>query len=128
MKKQLNQVLEFHKKFEIPYRTSFNEEGLNVELRKTLLEEELKEWYDSAVHKEGIENRAKELADNLYIIYGTIITEGLQDVIEQVFDEVHISNMSKLGDDGKPVRREDGKVIKGENYKAPDLKWLKIIK
>ena len=63
-----------------------------------------------------------------HIIYGTIITEGLQDVIEQVFDEVHISNMSKLGDDGKPVRREDGKVIKGENYKAPDLKWLKIIK
>ena len=61
----------------------------------------------------------KELADLLYVTIGTAVTFGLP--LEEVFYEVHRSNMSKLGDDGKPIYREDGKVLKGPNYKEPDL-------
>jgi predicted HAD superfamily Cof-like phosphohydrolase len=52
---------------------------------------------------------------------GTIIEHGLQDKIEEVFAEIQRSNMSKLGADGKPIYREDGKVMKGPNYSPPDL-------
>jgi predicted HAD superfamily Cof-like phosphohydrolase len=61
----------------------------------------------------------KELADLLYIVYGTAVTFGLP--LEEVFTEVHRSNMSKLGADGKPLYRADGKVLKGPNYQEPDL-------
>ena len=61
----------------------------------------------------------KELADLLYVVYGMAVTFGLP--IDEVFVRVHRSNMSKLGDDGKPIYREDGKVLKGPNYQPPDL-------
>ncbi|MEO2143800.1 MAG: hypothetical protein ABGW83_06755, partial [Flavobacteriaceae bacterium] len=61
------------------------------------------------------------LGDMLYILYGTIIAHGMQDKIEEVFDEIQRSNMSKLGNDGKPIYREDGKVMKGPNYFKPDF-------
>jgi predicted HAD superfamily Cof-like phosphohydrolase len=57
----------------------------------------------------------------LYILCGTIITHGMQDVIDEVFEEIQRSNMSKLGSDGKPIYREDGKVLKGPNYFKPDI-------
>ena len=62
----------------------------------------------------------------LYILCGTIITHGMQHVIDQVFEEIQSSNMSKLGSDGKPIYREDGKVLKGPNYFRPDI--AKILK
>ena len=61
----------------------------------------------------------KELADLLYVTYGFAVTFGLP--IDEVFERVHRSNMSKLGDDGKPIYREDGKVLKGPNYQPPEL-------
>jgi predicted HAD superfamily Cof-like phosphohydrolase len=61
----------------------------------------------------------KELADLLYVTYGFAVTFGLP--IDEVFERVHRSNMSKLGDDGKPIYREDGKVLKGPNYEKPNL-------
>jgi len=61
------------------------------------------------------------LADQLYILLGTMLAHGMQNVIAEVFDEVHRSNMSKLGEDGKPIKREDGKILKGPNYFKPDL-------
>lgn len=61
----------------------------------------------------------KELADLLYVTYGFALTFGLP--LQEVFEEVHKSNMSKLGDDGKPIYREDGKVLKGPNYQPPKL-------
>ena len=61
---------------------------------------------------------AKELADLLYVTYGTAVSFGIP--IDEVFDAVHRSNMSKLVD-GKPLKREDGKVLKGPNYKPPQL-------
>ena len=64
---------------------------------------------------------ADALGDMLYILCGTIITHGMQDVIDEVFEEIQCSNMSKLGSDGKPIYREDGKVLKGPNYFKPDI-------
>ena len=69
---------------------------------------------------------ADALGDMLYILCGTIITHGMQDVIDEVFEEIQQSNMSKLGNDGKPIYREDGKVLKGPNYFRPDI--AKILK
>jgi predicted HAD superfamily Cof-like phosphohydrolase len=130
MQKQLQQLIEWHKLFEVPYRTEpdpfddSDEQMSLVNLRYRIMHEELKEWKESATYNDDIDKRAKELADILYTVFGTIITEGLQDSIERVFDEVHASNMSKLGVDGKPIKRADGKVLKGENYREPDLSFL----
>jgi predicted HAD superfamily Cof-like phosphohydrolase len=60
----------------------------------------------------------------LYILCGTIIEHGMQDKIEDVFNEIHRSNMSKLGEDGNPIYREDGKVLKGVNYFKPHIKKI----
>ena len=58
----------------------------------------------------------------MYILCGTILSHGLHDKIENIFKEIQKSNMSKLGVDGKPIYREDGKVMKGPNYFKPDIK------
>jgi predicted HAD superfamily Cof-like phosphohydrolase len=57
----------------------------------------------------------------MYILCGTILKHGLQHIIEDIFDEIQSSNMSKLGKDGKPILREDGKILKGPSYFKPDL-------
>ena len=67
---------------------------------------------------------ADALGDLLYITFGTILRHGLQFKIEEVFDEIHRSNMSKLDENGKPIFREDGKVLKGTNYFRPDIKRI----
>lgn len=134
MQKQLQQLIEWHKKFDVPYRTEpcpfdDSEENLALlRLRGRVMTEEVKEWIVEATYNSDIDKRAKELADILYTVFGTIITEGLQNDIEKVFDLVHESNMSKLGEDGKPVKRADGKILKGPNYKEPDLSFLTPLK
>jgi predicted HAD superfamily Cof-like phosphohydrolase len=62
---------------------------------------------------------AKELADLVYVAYGTAISFGIN--LDEAIYRVHVSNMSKLGADGKPIHREDGKVLKGPNYREPDM-------
>ena len=130
MKQQLAQLIEWHTKFEVPYLKEpdpYDDEDATLSthrLRARIMKEEVNEWLESAIYNDSIDKRAKELADILYAVFGTIIHEGLQDHIERVFDEVHKSNMSKLGPDGKPVKRHDGKVMKGPNYKEPDLSFL----
>ena len=130
MRKQIEQLIEWHQKFNVPYRTTpcpFDDSDENMavlRLRARIMEEEVKEWKEAALYNCDSPERAKELADILYVVFGTIITEGLQDVIEKVFDEVHKSNMSKLDDNGKPMKRADGKVLKGPNYKEPDLSFV----
>ena len=69
-----------------------------------------------------ISNKLDALGDMLYILCGTIIEHGMQDIIEDVFDEIQRSNMSKLGKDGEPIYRDDGKVLKGPNYFKPNFK------
>jgi len=95
------------------------------QLRFNLMDEENKEYLEAANNGDLIEI-ADALGDMLYILCGTIIEHGLQDKIEAVFNEIQRSNMSKLGADGKPIYREDGKVLKGPNYFKPDIE--KVLK
>lgn len=124
-------VKEFHETYEVDIDQPFSTE-LN-DLRSGLIAEEWDEVYTElfpriytqghgySVNLTKINKAAltKELADLMYVTIGTAITFGLP--LEEVFAEVHRSNMSKLGEDGKPIYREDGKVLKGPNYKEPDL-------
>jgi len=87
-------------------------------LRVDLIEEELQELKD-AISDNDIVGVADALADILYVTYGAGAAFGIN--LDVCFQEVHGSNMSKLGEDGKPVYREDGKVMKGPNYREPDL-------
>jgi predicted HAD superfamily Cof-like phosphohydrolase len=84
------------------------------------MDEENKEYLEAANNNDIIEV-ADALGDMLYILCGTIIEHGMQDLIEDVFDEIQKSNMSKLGPDGNPIYREDGKVMKGPNYFKPNF-------
>jgi predicted HAD superfamily Cof-like phosphohydrolase len=84
------------------------------------MKEENEEYLEAAQNNDLIEI-ADALGDMLYILCGTIIEHGLQHKIEAVFDEIQRSNMSKLDPDGKPIYREDGKVMKGPNYFKPDF-------
>ena len=84
------------------------------------------EEYLEAANNDDIIEVADALGDMLYILCGTIIEHGMQDIIEDVFDEIQRSNMSKLGENGEPIYRKDGKVLKGPNYFKPDI--AKILK
>lgn len=93
------------------------------ELRFSLMKEENEEYLEAANAGDLVEV-ADALGDMLYILCGTIIEHGMQDKIEEVFNEIQRSNMSKLGADGKPIYREDGKVLKGPNYFKPNIKAI----
>ena len=119
MKKQLNQL----NQFQIAYNSTRNTKPTLIStddynLRYKLAKEELDEYLEACNNGDIIEV-ADALADQLYILMGTMVSHGMGDVIEDIFDEVHRSNMSKLGVDGKPIYREDGKVLKGPNYSPP---------
>jgi predicted HAD superfamily Cof-like phosphohydrolase len=77
--------------------------------------------YLEACEKNSLIEIADALGDQLYILCGTILKHGMQDVIEDVFREIQASNMSKLGDNGEPLLREDGKILKGSGYFRPNL-------
>jgi predicted HAD superfamily Cof-like phosphohydrolase len=115
-------VREFHEVYGLSYSqqpTGELEQRL-VELRHRLMQEENDEYLEAA--REGnLVQVADALGDKLYILCGTILAHGLQHKIVEVFEEIHRSNMSKLGEDGKPVYREDGKILKGKNYFLPDI-------
>ena len=122
MKKNIDAVKAFHSAFKIGYReTPKADLGIDKnELRFNLMKEEDEEYLEAAKNNDLIEV-ADALGDMLYILCGTIIEHGLQYKIEAVFDEIQKSNMSKLGADGQPIYREDGKVLKGPNYFKPDI-------
>lgn len=89
------------------------------DLRVSLIQEELKELQEALAEKDLIEV-ADALTDILYVTYGAGHAFGID--LDDCFQEVHFSNMSKLGYDGNPIYRDDGKVMKGPRYYAPDLK------
>ena len=89
-------------------------------LRFSLMYEELSA-YLAATDAGDLAGVADALADLLYVVYGTVDTHGLSDKMPAIFSEVHRSNMSKLGEDGRPVRRPDGKVLKGPNFSPPAI-------
>lgn len=123
MKKQLDSVKQFHNTYKIGYSNDpIADLGPEKnKLRFKLMSEENEEYLDASNNNDIIEV-ADALGDMLYILCGTIIEHGMQDIIEPVFDEIQKSNMSKLGEDGNPIFREDGKVMKGPNYFKPDFK------
>jgi len=92
-----------------------------VKLRVDLIDEELRELQEACETKDMVEV-ADALSDLLYVVYGAGHAFGID--LDRTFEEVHRSNMSKLGEDGKPIYREDGKVLKGPNFKLPNLKKI----
>ena len=117
-------VVEFHEKFKQGFNTTprliTKDES---DLRYRLGKEELDE-YQEAVDDGNIIEVADSLADQLYILLGTVIKHGLQDMIIPAFDLVHQNNMAKLGPDGEPILREDGKVMKPEGFRKVELSTL----
>jgi len=127
MKENIKKVTEFHETFGIGVGSDFKAKLPEeiVVLRHKLMEEENNEYLEAALKGDYVEV-ADALGDKLYVLLGTIIEHGMQDVIQDVFEEIHRSNMSKLGVDGKPIYREDGKAIKGGNYVPPNIKNILI--
>src|SRR6056300_1878313 len=122
MKHQIDAVKIFHETYNLNYKESSIDDIGNekINLRFKLMSEENEEYLDAATNNDLVEV-ADALGDMLYILCGTIIEHGLQYKIEEVFEEIQRSNMSKLGPDGNPIYREDGKVLKGPNYFKPDI-------
>lgn len=116
------QVREFHEKFEIPIAEKpclLSEE--RQRLREDLINEELIE-YEMAASKKDLVEIADALGDLLYVVFGAAIEHGLD--MKVIVDEIHFSNLSKLGADGKPFYRDDGKILKGPNYRPPNLRSI----
>lgn len=121
MHKQLQQL----KEFSTAYNAFMNEQPAIppaeiIALRLRLLREEVDEL-EEALRMGDLVGVADAQTDIQYILFGTVLATGMQDIFEKLFDEVHRSNMSKLGEDGKPILREDGKVLKGPNFTLPSL-------
>ena len=112
---------------EVKIKPSFSTDKIN-DLRYNLIKEELSELKEAMENKDLLEV-ADALTDILYVTYGAGIAFGID--LDKCFDEVQNSNMSKLGEDGKPIYNEAGKVMKGPNYFKPDLNkfvaWCKKI-
>jgi predicted HAD superfamily Cof-like phosphohydrolase len=111
-------VEEFHRAFGIAVRTQPEADIPESDLRTRLLAEEVQEYYDAVAAGDVVEV-ADALADIVYVAFGTALNHGID--LDAVLAEVHRSNMSKLGSDGRPILREDGKVIKGPDYFRPDV-------
>ncbi len=125
MKNKINAVQTFHEAFGLGVKESPTAElelSKNL-LRYKLMREENEEYLDAANNKDLVEV-ADALGDMLYILCGTIIEHGMQYKIEEVFNEIQKSNMSKLGADGNPIYREDGKVLKGPDYFKPNIQSI----
>jgi predicted HAD superfamily Cof-like phosphohydrolase len=120
MKKAFAQVTEFHDAYGVsaPIKPIRLPDDILL-LRCELIREEFQEYRQAAAVGDNAAI-AKELADLAYVVIGTAVAHGLVQ-FANIFDEVHRSNMSKLDDSGKPIRREDSKVLKGPNYVPPDL-------
>ena len=119
MKNKIAAVSEFHKAFGLGMNEAPTAD-LGVKknlLRYELMREENEEYLEAANNNDLVEV-ADALGDMLYILCGTIIEHGMQHKIEEVFNEIQRSNMSKLGEDGKPIYREDGKVLKQIKFQA----------
>jgi predicted HAD superfamily Cof-like phosphohydrolase len=119
----IDKVKEFHSIFGLEFFESPTPsvEKKIIELRHRLMQEENDEYLEAAMQN-NLTEIADALGDKLYILCGTIIAHGLQHKITEVFNEIHRSNMSKLDENGKPIYREDGKIMKSNNYFLPDIK------
>lgn len=125
LRQTIDQVRAFHDAFLIsnadePRLLETREE---YELRHRLMQEENEEYLE-ACQRGNLVEICDALGDQLYILCGTLLRHGLHEKIEEVFLEIQRSNMSKLDATGKPIFREDGKVLKSELYFRPDIKSI----
>ena len=118
----INKVKTFHEVFKITYHTAPTAAISEADymLRYNLMKEENEEYLD-ACKKGDLTEIADALGDKMYILFGTIIKHGLHHKIEEIFDEIQRSNMSKLDENGMPIYREDGKILKSKLYFRPDI-------
>ena len=120
MRKQIEQLKEWNAACEIatpPHFIALHKDRMR--LRYDLLDEENSEYVLSDSHIE----LADALGDMLYVLIGTIVEHGLADKIEEIFDEIHRSNMTKVVD-GKIIKREDGKILKPHTYQKPNIEKI----
>ena len=131
----MSQALEFRASFNQPILSNFTRYGFIkkklYQMQITLIEEEYKEFLNAAdkllMEPHPIENRAdvlKELADLIYVCYQFAATYNLD--LDEALDRIHKSNMSKLDEQGNPIYRRDGKVLKSDGYKPPQLEDLVV--
>ena len=119
---KIKSVEEFHDVFKIGNASEITlVDERDYTLRYNLIKEENEEYLEACKNGDIIEI-ADALGDQLYILFGTILKHGLQHKIEEVYDEIHRSNMSKLDEKGQPIYREDGKILKSNLYFRPDIK------
>lgn len=125
MEDKINKVKMFHEVFLIgnEERPRAIVDESTYLLRHGLMQEENEEYLEACKNGDLVEI-ADALGDMLYIWCGTVLKHGLQGVISEVFDEIQRSNMSKLDDNGHPIFRHDGKVLKGNNYFKPNIKSI----
>ena len=118
----IGMVREFHDAFGIENASQPRAQisASELALRHRLMHEENEEYLEAAKNEDLVEI-ADALGDMLYILCGTILKHGLHHKIQEVFEEIQRSNMSKLDAAGKPIYRADGKVLKSELYFKPDL-------
>lgn len=128
MKTSLDMVKEFHEAFGHPVADKPNLKEVDLKLlRLRLLQEELDEL-EEALAAESPASTLDALLDLQYVLDGAFLALGFHRVKDLAFRDVHDSNMSKLGEDGKPVYREDGKIMKGPNYEPVNLEpWIKFL-
>lgn len=121
---KIKSVAEFHETFKIGNADKIQLiDERDYTLRYNLIKEENEEYLEACKNGDIVEI-ADALGDQLYILFGTILKHGLQHKIEEVYDEIHRSNMSKLDENGLPIFREDGKILKSEFYFKPDIKTI----
>ena len=121
MQEQLSKVAKFHRVFK-------QKDGIEPQLlskndfllRHKLMAEENEEYLEACEQNDIVEI-ADALGDQLYILCGTILRHGMQNIIEDVFNEIQESNMSKLDENGEPLFREDGKIMKSKLYFPPNI-------
>ena len=119
---KIKSVEEFHETFKIGNANQITlVEERDFQLRYNLIKEENDEYLEACKNGDIVEI-ADALGDQLYILFGTILKHGLQHKIEEVYDEIHRSNMSKLDENGEPIFREDGKILKSNLYFKPDIR------
>jgi predicted HAD superfamily Cof-like phosphohydrolase len=125
IKETIQAVEKFHDSFGIEnnYSPTTELSVKEIELRHRLMQEENDEYLEAAKNGDLVEV-ADALGDQLYILCGTILKHGLQNKIEEVFSEIQRSNMSKLDDNGRPIYREDGKIMKSSNYFKPNIERI----
>jgi predicted HAD superfamily Cof-like phosphohydrolase len=125
LKDTIGAVEEFHNAFGISnnYEPTVELTESDILLRYKLMREENEEYLEAA-QKGDLVEVADALGDMLYILCGTILKHGLQDKMAEVFQEIQRSNMSKLDANGKPIYRQDGKVLKSELYFKPDIRSI----